>query len=71
MTWTEPTRCELCGWTNRHDIRVSLVHWRDAAPGMAYEHLARCVDRGECKQRVADQGDTWPLVESANERRSA
>lgn len=71
MTWTEPTRCELCGHTERHDIRVSLVHWRDAPLGMAYEHLPRCIDRSACKRRVADQGDIWPLVESANERKSA
>jgi hypothetical protein len=71
MTWTEPTRCAICGWTDKRDLRFALVHWLEAEPGMAYQHVEACRDRDACRARVADQGETWPLVESKRKEGAA
>jgi hypothetical protein len=71
MNFTEPTFCSLCGWTDKRDLRYGLVHWRDAEPGMAYANVPRCSDVTACRARVRSNGETWPLVESKNDRRSA
>ena len=63
--------CAICGHPEPRDLGTSLAHWRDALPGMAYEHIAACRDRAACRARVQAQGDLWPLVETANDRRSA
>jgi len=68
MTFTEPERCAICGNTDRRDLRYALAHWREAAPGMAYEHVARCLDRDACRARVESQDGTWPLVEVKSDR---
>jgi hypothetical protein len=68
--WAEPTRCAICGHTDRRDLMYRLAHWRDAAPGMAYEHVSACSDRDACRARVAAQAKQWPLVDD-NERKSA
>ncbi len=60
--------CAICNHPDPRDLSVSLVHWRDAPAGMAYEHVERCRDRDACRRRLEDQGDVWPLVE---DRRSA
>ena len=70
MTFTEPEACRLCNNTDRRDLRYALVHWRDAPLGMAYEHVARCLDRAACRARLTSRGAEWPLTES-NERRTA
>jgi hypothetical protein len=70
MNWTEPTRCALCGHADRRNLRYALAHWREAEPGMAYEHIQACSDRAACRARVEQQGDVWPLIET-NERISA
>lgn len=62
--WSEPRRCVLCGNTDHRDLRVALVHWRDGEPGMAYEHVPRCIDHDACRARVAANGELWPLVET-------
>ena len=62
-------RCALCGHPDKRDLGTSLAHWRDAPPGMAYEHITACRDRDACRARVQAQGDLWPLVETV--RRSA
>lgn len=61
--FTEPTRCALCGNTDRRALRTALAHWRDAPPGMAYEHIDACSDRDACRARVTANGNVWPLVE--------
>jgi hypothetical protein len=68
--FTQPERCQICGHTDRRDLRYGLAHWRDAPPGMAYENIACCRERAACRARVETQGDVWPLVES-DERKSA
>ena len=65
MTWTEPTVCALCRNTDRRDLRYRLAHWREAEPGMAYDHISRCIDERACRSRVEQQGEGWPLLESA------
>lgn len=62
--WTEPTRCELCGNPDKRDLRTALAHWKDALPGMAYSHIAACLDRDACRARVLAAKKPWPLVES-------
>lgn len=59
--------CVLCGATGS-DVRMRLVHWRDAPPGMSYSHVPRCEDRQACRARVEDQGEPWPLVDTAREQ---
>lgn len=70
MTFTEPESCAICGHTDSRDLRYALAHWKVAPPGMAYEHVARCLDRDACRARVTAVGDVWPLVETT-ERKSA
>jgi hypothetical protein len=68
--WAEPTRCALCGHTDRRDLVYRLAHWLEAEPGMAYEHIQACADRAACRARVQQQGESWPLVET-DERKTA
>lgn len=58
MSWLEPDECALCHRQGQ-DIHRQLVHWLDAPPGMAYEHVPRCDDRAACRARVP----VWPLIE--------
>jgi hypothetical protein len=60
--WTEPTECSLCGAKGR-EIRTRLVEWVDALPGMRFAHISRCDDEPTCRQRLAAQGEKWPIVE--------
>lgn len=62
MSFTEPIRCALCGWTDKRDLRTGLAHWRDALPGMGYSQIDRCKDEAACRARVRDNGEAWPLV---------
>lgn len=68
---TEPEQCSICSHSDKRDLGTSLAHWRDAPAGMGYSHITACVDRAKCRQRVADQGSVWPLVEQANDHRRA
>lgn len=61
--WDGPDRCQVCGLTERRELRWSLVKWAEAEPGMAYEHIGRCKDEERCRRRVTDNGETWPLEE--------
>ena len=70
MIFSEPERCALCGHTDGRDLRYALVHWRDAPPGMGYEHVTACIDRAACRARLTSRGEGWPLIETA-ERRTA
>lgn len=64
MTWTEPEQCRLCGSTERRDLWFTIVHWKLAEPGMAYEHVPACRDRDACMARVLASKKPWPLVDS-------
>lgn len=71
MTFTEPTYCALCGHTDKRDLRYALVHWREADPGMQYAHVPRCTNVEACRARVQANGESWPLVESKQDRGAA
>lgn len=60
MNWSDPPTCELCGNTQSGEVAVRLIRWRDADPGMSYEHIHRCVDNVACRSRVEAAGKTWP-----------
>lgn len=62
--------CAICGNVDPRDIALSLAHWRDAPPGMGYEHVRRCRDVTACRARVRAQSKLWPLVETMRERAS-
>ena len=63
MSWNEPTRCRLCGNTDRYALRQSLVKWRDAEPGMFYDWIDRCKDEAACRERAELLDEPWPLAE--------
>ncbi len=58
--WRESDMCRLCERTD-NDVKLRLVRWRDALPGMQYEHVPRCEDRAACQSRVQAAGRVWPL----------
>jgi hypothetical protein len=62
--WSEPKECALCG-AKGFPVKVGLVEWADALPGMKYEHLARCEQRDACRSRVEAKGEQWPVREAA------
>jgi hypothetical protein len=66
---TDP--CRICGHNELRDLGTALAHWREAPKGMAYEHVTRCRDVEACRQRIADQGDIWPLEERPGDHRRA
>ena len=64
MTWTQPEPpCRLCGSIDRRGLTFRLVHWKLSEPGMAYEHVVRCIDDQACRARVETAKKPWPLVE--------
>jgi hypothetical protein len=68
---TELERCAICNHPDKRDLGTSLAHWRDALPGMAYEHITACLDRAACRSRVEAAKKLWPLVEERTDLRSA
>lgn len=61
--WHEPERCRICANTDKRDLEYGLVHWKEAEPGMAFEHVPRCRDRDACRARVLQAEMSWPLKE--------
>lgn len=53
--------CALCGLQGPQ-VRIRMVEWRDPEP-KRFEAIPACTDRAECRQRVEQLGDDWPLVE--------
>ena len=60
MNWSDPPTCELCGNQTSGQVAVRLIRWREAPPGMQYEHIHRCVDNEACRSRVEAAGREWP-----------
>ncbi len=52
--------CELCRITGR-DVRHALLRWKDAKE--RFGAGPRCIDVEECRLRVSQNGDDWPLEE--------
>lgn len=53
--------CLLCGASGPY-VRPVMVEWVDPVP-YRFSVIPRCVDRVECRARVEDDGEPWPLVE--------
>ena len=62
--------CLLCG-IEGPQVRPRMVEWAEPIGSKRWEVLPTCVDSRECRQRVEQQGDVWPLVLVTNDRRSA
>lgn len=68
--------CLLCGTEGPH-VRIRLIEWAeplDALPGSdvkRFEVIPACVDPRECRQRVEQLGETWPLALVSSDRRFA
>jgi hypothetical protein len=63
--WSEPKECQLCG-AKGFPVKVGLVEWADALPGMKWSHVARCENRVACRERfeaTAKKGEKWPVRE--------
>lgn len=58
--------CALCG-VEGPQVRIALVEWAvpDTSEGTRtrFSSIPRCTDIPDCKQRVQQLGDDWPLVE--------
>ena len=53
--------CLICG-IEGPQVRIALVEWRDPEP-KRFDAIPRCSDVASCKERVAAEGEPWPLVE--------
>ena len=62
--------CLLCG-VEGPQVRVTLVEWAEPIGDKRFEAIPRCVDPRECRQRLEQAGETWPVVLSSNDRRGA
>lgn len=49
--------CQLCHTVA--EVRKSVVRWKEAEPGKAWEAVTRCVERIPCRARVEDDGRVW------------
>lgn len=54
--------CLLCGAQGPH-VRPVLVEWREPIGSKRFEVLPVCFDPKDCRARVEQLGETWPLVE--------
>lgn len=53
--------CLLCGVSGPY-VRPVMVEWRD--PGLhRFQVIPRCIERAECRARVEQTGEPWPLVD--------
>jgi hypothetical protein len=55
--------CALSG-VSGPQVRVRLVEWAEPIHGKQYDSLAACTDVRECRERVEQRGETWPLREA-------
>ena len=63
--------CALCG-VEGPQVTPVLVEWADPVL-RRFEVLPRCKDYADCRQRVEQRGEPWPLtdVQSDRERKLA
>jgi hypothetical protein len=55
--------CELCGTHTR--VRPALVAWNSLV--VPYGNVDRCVAEDECRARIVERGDEWPLLPRADD----
>lgn len=51
--------CVLCGNSNRNEVAVSVVWWREATPGHVADSIPRCVNRAACRERSIAIDGQW------------
>ena len=61
--------CILCGVAGPQ-VRPRMVEWADPIGSKRWEVIPACVDSRECRQRVEQLGEVWPLVLVSNDRPS-
>jgi hypothetical protein len=62
--------CALCG-VEGPQVRIALVEWAEPEHDKSHERFSsipRCADTKDCRQRVEQVGDEWPLVTSKESR---
>lgn len=55
--------CALCGIAGPQ-VRPFIVEWAEPIGSRRFDSLPRCSDVAECRQRVEQRGETWPLVDT-------
>ena len=59
--------CLLCG-VEGPQVRIRMVEWAEPLNGRRFEVIPVCVDRRECRQRVEQLGEVWPLALVSSDR---
>ena len=62
--------CLLCGAQGPH-VRPKMVEWREPIGTKRWEVLPVCFDSRDCRLRVEQLGESWPLVETRSEREAS
>ena len=62
--------CLLCG-VSGPQVRPRMVEWAEPIGNRRWEVVPACTNVPECKQRVIQLGEDWPLVETSNDRGAA
>lgn len=57
--------CSLCG-VEGPQVRVTLVEWLEPSP-LRFSVIPRCSAVTECRARVLQAGEPWPLSPTKNE----
>jgi hypothetical protein len=58
--------CLLCG-ASGPQVRPILIEWAEPIGSTRFEVLPVCANRQECRARVEQQGDEWPLAETSRD----
>lgn len=53
--------CLICGFDGPR-VRVRLVEWKDPTSDR-YAAIPTCADVEDCRGRVFENGETWPITE--------
>ena len=62
MTYPTCILCDIQG----PQVRMGLVEWADPQLwGKRFQALTVCTDRRECRQRVEQRGEPWPLADNS------
>ena len=59
--------CLLCG-SHGPQVRPRMVEWAEPIGNRRWEVIPACHDSRECRQRVEQLGEVWPLVLVSNDR---
>ena len=62
--------CLLCG-SHGPQVRPRMVEWLDPIGSKRWEVLPTCVNVRECRDRVEQLGESWPLAPVTNDREGA